>query len=118
MADTPDRSVLQQVREGQNYMGLTPYGEDDLLHVRIVIADRGNPERVLQALYPLSQRITELSDEVQAAFTRYRELSFLRQSLKFSFQHIRSGVGCYFFSATLVGPGDRPGGCHQCHCRG
>jgi nitrogen fixation/metabolism regulation signal transduction histidine kinase len=85
VADTPDRSVLQQVREGQDYVGLAPYGEDDLLHVRVVIADRSDPDRVLQALYPLSQRVTELSEEVQGAFTRYRELSFLRQSLKFSF---------------------------------
>lgn len=85
VADTPDRSVLQQVREGQDYVGLAPYGEDDLLHVRVVIADRSDPDRVVQALYPLSQRVTELSEEVQGAFTRYRELSFLRQSLKFSF---------------------------------
>ena len=85
VADTPDRSVLQQVREGQDYVGITTYGEDDLLHVRVVIADRSDSDRVLQALYPLSQRVTELSEEVQGAFTRYRELSFLRQSLKFSF---------------------------------
>ena len=85
VAYPPDSSVLQQVREGYNYVGVTPYGEDDLLHVRVVVGSRGAEQLLLQALYPLSHRISDLSETVQAAFTRYRELAFLRQSLKFSF---------------------------------
>ena len=83
--DVPDSSILQQVREGLDYVGVTPYGEDDLMHVRVVVGDAADANRVLQVLYPLTQRISELSETVQAAFTRYKELAFLRQSLKFSF---------------------------------
>ena len=83
--DMPDSSILQQIREGVDYVGVTPYGEDNLLHVRVVVGFPAGRDRVLQALYPLTQRVSELSDTVQAAFTRYKELAFLRQSLKFSF---------------------------------
>jgi nitrogen fixation/metabolism regulation signal transduction histidine kinase len=93
--------VLQQVREGYDYVGVTPYGDDDLLHVRAVVADWGDTPFLVQALYPLTQRVSELSDTVQAAFTRYRELAFLRQSLKFSFSLTLLLVMLFsFFSAV------------------
>ena len=109
--DLPDPSVLQQVREGQDYVGVTPYGEDRLLHVRAVIADTSDTQRVIQALYPLTQRVSELSDSVQGAFTRYRELAFLRTSLKFSFSltlllvmlfSFFTAVWAAFFSASRL----------------
>ncbi|MCP3665253.1 MAG: HAMP domain-containing protein [Gammaproteobacteria bacterium] len=80
----PDKSILQQVLAGESFVGLIPLGEDGGLVVRVMI---GDPERglLLQAIYPTSINFTNLTDKVQAAYNRYKELSFLRQSLKNTF---------------------------------
>ncbi|MEN8175069.1 MAG: ATP-binding protein, partial [Pseudomonadota bacterium] len=100
-ANVPRTAVLQQVREGRNFAGLTAIGDEDLLHVRVVVADIGVSPFILQALYPLSEHVNKLSEAVQDAFNRYQELAFLRQSLKFSFTLTLSLVLLFsFFSAV------------------
>jgi nitrogen fixation/metabolism regulation signal transduction histidine kinase len=53
--------------------------------IRAIIAVPGEEERFLQALYPVPQRIADLADSVEFAFVRYKEMTFLRNSLKVSF---------------------------------
>ncbi len=81
---TPDPLVLQQVIAGKPYVEFMKYGESGDLHVRVLVAD---PDRglVLQAIFPTSMRIGELSERVQKAYVAYRERAYLRRSIKFSF---------------------------------
>jgi nitrogen fixation/metabolism regulation signal transduction histidine kinase len=83
---SPPETVLLQVRQGRAYVGLEPTGETGF-HIRVVVsAGRvGNEERLLQALIPVTDRLSLLADAVQAAFDSYRELTFLRAPLKVSF---------------------------------
>ncbi len=84
----PGDSVLRLVSQGQTYIGLDPVKESGL-HFRLVIpvpATRLNTEaRVLQVLYPVTERITDLANSVQGAFGKYNELVYLRTPLKQSF---------------------------------
>ena len=86
--DQPDDTILAQLRQGENYIGLDPlerYG----INIRVVInvpADVVTTERrILQALFPVSDRINHLATNVQSAFARYRKLIYLREELKLSF---------------------------------
>ncbi len=109
----PDSSILEQVREGGSFVGLVPRGKDALLELRVVVAD---PERqlILQALYPTSDTVSVLTEKVQKSFNRYKELSFLRDSLKSTFTlalllvllfSLLAAVWAAFFTARwLVAP--------------
>ncbi|MBK9950056.1 MAG: HAMP domain-containing protein [Candidatus Competibacteraceae bacterium] len=82
----PPETALLQVRQGRNYVGLEPI-RDAGFHIRAVVpaTSLGNEERQLQALFPVTDRLSLLADAVQAAFDSYRELIFLRAPLKASF---------------------------------
>lgn len=84
----PDDAILLQLRQGRPYVGLDPLNDEGLF-IRIVVpvtrseAPGGN--RVLQAIFPVSPRLSHLAESVQDAFTEYRELIYLREPLKTSF---------------------------------
>ena len=84
----PGDAILLQVRQAGNYIGLDPIA-DVGLHVRVVVhvpAEIITEEpKVLQALYPFTERINTLADSVQSAYAKYRELAYLRKPLKLSF---------------------------------
>lgn len=82
--DQLDISVLQQARDAGRVISIVPYGEPESLHVLVVLRHAFRP-LLMQAVYALSEDISELTDSVQSALVRYKELSFLRQSLKFNF---------------------------------
>ncbi len=86
LPEPPPDTVLLQVRQGRNYVGLEPV-RDTGFHIRVVVrvASFGNEERLLQALFPVTDRLSLLADAVQAAFDSYKELIFLRAPLKASF---------------------------------
>lgn len=83
--DRPDTAILQQVRDGTDYAGLTPWGESGQMHVRVVARDPTGRDLILQAIYPTSSAISDLSNRVQNAYAAYRERAYLRDSIKFSF---------------------------------
>ena len=80
-----DNSIIPQVRQGENFVGLEANRGEGTLLVRVVVSDPYGRNLILQALYPTSDAVAALSEKVQGAFTRYKELAYLRQSLKFSF---------------------------------
>jgi nitrogen fixation/metabolism regulation signal transduction histidine kinase len=113
----PNQAILQQLRHGLEYAALEPL-HDRGLHYRIVISI-ANPDplgepRLLHALYPIPERIDTLASSVQSAFTQYKELSYLREPLKYSFTltlslvlllSLLTAVWAAFFSARrLVAP--------------
>ncbi|MDP1709092.1 MAG: ATP-binding protein [Gammaproteobacteria bacterium] len=86
--DVPREAILLQLRQGKNYVGLD-LARDAGLHIRVAVnapADGPAMEgRVLQALFPVAERMSRLADTVQSAFAQYRKLAYLRTPLKYSF---------------------------------
>ncbi|MGA9852947.1 MAG: ATP-binding protein [Gammaproteobacteria bacterium] len=86
--DMPGQDMLMQVRSGRVYVGLDPAG-DTGLHIRALVpVTTGGlwwrPE-ILQAIFPVADQQSSLANRVQAAYSHYRELTVLRQPLKYSF---------------------------------
>ena len=101
VADQPDRELLQGVRNGNNYVALETDGNNDLV-VRTLVADPGGRTLTLQAIFPTSERIGALAARLENAFNRYRELAYLRQSIKVSFSLTLSLVLVAGLMAALI----------------
>jgi len=87
--DLPNESVIRQVRQsGSAYVTLDPLSERGL-YVRVVTqVPAATPlleTRFLQALYPISDRVSVLANSVESAYTQYQQLLLLRGPLKNSF---------------------------------
>lgn len=85
----PAESVIRQVRQsGSGYVSLAPLRNNEL-HVRVVIeippSTTSIEPRFLQALYPISDRVSVLASSVESAYTQYQQLLLLRDPLKNSF---------------------------------
>lgn len=84
----PNDAILAQLRQGTTYVGLDPI-RDTGLYIRAVVNvpafDPATPPRVLQGLYPVAGRVSELTESVQSVYTRHQELGYLREPLKFTF---------------------------------
>ncbi len=84
----PSDSIMSQARGAGDYIGLDDIG-DSGLHVQVVVSvpshDATTEPRLLQALFPVTERMNALADSVESASAKYRELSYLRKPLKLSF---------------------------------
>lgn len=99
--DLPGPEVMNQLRDRNQYVGLYPRSENELL-IRVVVRDpRGRP-LLLQGIYPTSEHVSRLSRQLEEAYNRYRELAYLRQSLKFSFSLTLSLVVIFSLMAALI----------------
>jgi PAS domain S-box-containing protein len=108
----PDNVPLQPAQE---YAVAEPLGAGRM-QVRVIlpVAGERNAPRLLQAIYPVPERLASLAEGVQTAYARYQELSYLRQPLKRSFTltlsivlllSVLGAVWAAFFSARrLVEP--------------
>ena len=113
----PGETVIRLVSQGETYVGLDPV-KDTGLHIRLVFpmpANRpGSEARMVQVLYPISDRISELALNVQESFGKYNQLVYLRTPLKQNFNLILTlvlllgvlfSVWAAFYSARrLVAP--------------
>jgi len=83
----PDDDLAARARAGLSYVGVDPVGNGEL-YIRVVtpvFADStSDPNSVLQALFPIATRSSELAESVQSSYQKYRQLVFLRQPLKIS----------------------------------
>jgi PAS domain S-box-containing protein len=108
--------MMLQVRRGRPYVSL----DTDALGGYVIRAaaplnGSGNPGgRVLIAMYPVPEQLSELADTVQRSYTQYANLVQLRQPLKSTFVLILSFVvllsllaavyGAFFAAQRLVKP--------------
>jgi len=113
----PGETVMRLVSQGETYVGLDPI-LDGGLHVRLVFpmnsGGASSEKRMVQVLYPISDRISNLALGVQEGFGKYNELVYLRKPLKQNFALIITlvlllgilfAVWAAFFSARrLVEP--------------
>jgi HAMP domain-containing protein len=88
------------------------------LHVRVIIPLPRGPgeaeQRLLQGLFSVPGRVSALAANVQTAYSRYRELLFLREPLKYTFTLTLSLIlvlsllaavwGAFYAARKLVAP--------------
>ena len=86
--DIPEETILLQLIQNKSYIGLDLIKNKGLL-IRSIsnIPTLGinDNEKIIQALIPISERMNQLAANVQTSFIEYKELSYLREQLKFSF---------------------------------
>jgi PAS domain S-box-containing protein len=113
----PPEDVMLQLRASGTYVGIDPIGNG---HYQVRAAMflpgvRSGQERlILQAVYPVGERIGTLVDSVENAYSRYNQLVFLREPLKASFaltltlvillSVLAAVYGAFFFARRLVAP--------------
>jgi nitrogen fixation/metabolism regulation signal transduction histidine kinase len=89
------------VHPGKNYVALETTASGELV-VRTLVADPGGRPLTMQAIFPTSDRIGALSARLENAYNRYRELAYLRQSIKVSFSLTLSLVLVAGLMAALI----------------
>jgi nitrogen fixation/metabolism regulation signal transduction histidine kinase len=81
-------AILLQLRQGQNHVGLEPLGSNGFfVRVAVIVPNEvfGGEQRILHALYPLTEKISRLAASVESAYAKYHELVYLRDKLTLSF---------------------------------
>ncbi len=83
--DLPPSAARLKLARGEPYVALVP-AVDNHLQARVLVpvepAGGSGGLRVLQAIYPVSERVNAQLDSVQQAYARYREMNYLRAPLK------------------------------------
>ena len=112
--NTPEETILLQLVSNNSYIGLDLIKNKGLLIrsvVNVPILGINDREKIIQALFPISERMNQLAANVQTSFIEYKELSYLREQLKFSFIiiltlvllfSIFSAVWAAFYSASTL----------------
>ncbi|GAB6043810.1 sensor histidine kinase [Endothiovibrio diazotrophicus] len=112
--DLPGEGVMIQLRQSGSYVGLEAAPNRGLLArvvVRVSGAGVGSEDRLLQGLFPVSERDNTLATNVEQAYGQYKELSYLRKPLKYSFTltlslvvllSLLAAVWAAFFSARRL----------------
>ncbi len=108
--------MIGQVRRGRPYVSLdTDVGGGYVIRAAALLDAEGNPgSRVLIALYPVPQQLSQLADTVQRSYIQYANLVQLRQPLKSTLALILTFVvlisllaavyGAFFTAQRLVKP--------------
>ncbi len=113
----PSDEVLLQLRQAQPYASIELQPDDQyqiLATVRLPTPTPRGESELLQATFPIEQRLSMLANQVQASRDQYAALSFLRTALKSSFtltlslvlviSLLASVYGAFFFARRLVVP--------------
>lgn len=85
LPDLPSETILFQLQQGNNYIGLDTT-RDEGLYIRSVVnlpnLGAGNETRILQALNPIANQINTLVNKLESKIGDYKELFFLHEKLK------------------------------------
>jgi nitrogen fixation/metabolism regulation signal transduction histidine kinase len=113
----PNEEVVFQLRRGQPYVSLEPRQDGTFQIVAAMSLSSvafGAEPAILQAIYPVEERISTLANRVQESYEQYGELSFMRTALQYSFTLTLSLVlliallasvyGAFFSARRLVVP--------------
>ncbi|MGB5621010.1 MAG: ATP-binding protein [Gammaproteobacteria bacterium] len=114
---TPNDEILLHIRTNDSYVALDPIGDQGYqirTAINIPTPDPFAEQRILLAIFPVSERISSLADAVQTSYAEYGELSYMRRLLKYSLSLTLTMVlllsllaavwGAFFFSRRLVAP--------------
>ncbi len=113
----PPEDVIQQLNQAGSYVGINPLGQGHYQVRAALVLPRSRlagDTLILQAVYPVGERLGSLVDSVENTYTRYNELIFLRGPLKYSFaltltlvvmlSILAAVYGGIFFARRLVAP--------------
>lgn len=114
----PTEEMLLSLRRDSYYAGYEVRADDEQLYLTrtaVLLPGRyGREIRVVQAIYPLGQRLGPLANSVQRTVSRYNELAYLRAPLRSSLILTLSMVvlislllavyGAFFFTRRLTAP--------------
>jgi len=113
----PSDAIMLQIRQGRPYTSLdTLPGGGYVIRTAAPLPAEGplSEPRTLVAIYPVPDRIAQLTDTVQRAYTQYGELTYLREPLKITFGLLLTLVlllsllaavyGAFFSAQSLVRP--------------
>jgi nitrogen fixation/metabolism regulation signal transduction histidine kinase len=85
---TLSKIEIGDLTAGQHFLKMEA-NSDSGLQIRVVVPVSGllatEQDKTLQALFPISDQVNELTEKVQQAYEKYRELAVLRNPLKTSF---------------------------------
>jgi len=95
----PVSSLFFQVQQGEDFVNLASV--DDRLVVQTIVAIEPRKNYYLQIVYPVPERINDLTDSVEFAYVRFQEMTYLRHSLKVSFSLVLSLVLLMSFLAAV-----------------
>ena len=102
--DRPGDIILLQLQQGGSYTALDNAIKTGL-HIRVVVnvpsISVGSDSRIIQALYPISEKINTLTNSIQTSYIKYKELSYLREQLKLSFILVLTLVLLFSLFATV-----------------
>lgn len=100
----PDESILLQLRQGNSYVGLDSIRDSGLL-IRAVVnvtdISLQSEGRILQGLFSAPERMNVLAGNVEAAYEKYQELSYLREQLKLSLTLLLTMVLLFSLFSTV-----------------
>ncbi len=102
--DRPGNAIILQLQQGGSYTGLDNTISTGLqIRVVVNVPDTGlnNNSRIIQALYPISDEVNNLTNSIQTSYIKYTELSYLREQLKLSFVLILTLVLLFSIFATV-----------------
>ena len=88
LVDFPTEDVVLNLAQEGNFRGLEPQG-DETMRMRIMVRSPSfgplSEPRILVGMFPVSNRITTLSNRVQESYSQVRTLTYSRQQLMQSF---------------------------------
>lgn len=114
-----DSSILSQLKNGIEYVGLDPSVEEPFgFSARLVVLMPAmgieHTPTVLQAIYAVPERIETLGESVQHSYAQYEQMQFMRGPMKTSFTFTLSMVlllslftaiwAAFYFAQRLVAP--------------
>ena len=117
LPQVPRDEVLLQIRQNRPFVSLDPL-ERGSFQIRTAVAfgDRSRPETlgVIQAYFPVSERIGRMANSVDSSYSEYKRLLYLREPLKRTFtltltvvlllSMLTSVYGAFVLSRRLVAP--------------
>lgn len=80
--------VLLQIRQGRPFVSSDPLeagGYEIRTAVPFTVAGRAEPVGIVQALYPVNERLAQMSDSLENSYRGYENLLLLREPLKATF---------------------------------
>jgi len=117
MPAAPRDEVILQIRQNRPFVSLDPL-ERGSFQIRTAVAfgDRSRPETlgIIQAQYPVTERIGRMANNVDSSYSEYKRLLYLREPLKRTFtltltvvlllSLLTSVYGAFVLSRRLVAP--------------
>jgi nitrogen fixation/metabolism regulation signal transduction histidine kinase len=106
--------VLLQLQQGRPYVALDPEGYIVRTAVLFRVSGRAEPIGVLQAHFPITERLARMAESVDASYLGYQRMLYLREPLKetlsltlaiiFMLSLLAAVYGAFVLARRLVAP--------------